>query len=202
METKNKADEGDGGLILILLLNYSHSAHVCTAYMVSDETTRHARAMDSVVHASGPILNGGFASMLGVLVLSVTESYIFKAFFKVMLLVVTFGAAHAILLVPVLLSFIGPKAHMRLEKGDGSHQRLLHATDNLSSSAEGSVSYGSVSDKVIVITPASKKKISAIMSHSPDGVYSKNTADSLDESEYPYQSNGYYDETNHARSYM
>ena len=172
------------------------SAHVCTAYMVSDETTRHARALDSIVHASGPILNGGFSSMLGVLVLSVTESYIFKAFFKVMLLVITFGAAHAILLVPVLLSFIGPNTHMRLEKSDGSDQRLIHTSGTLSSSGEASVSYGSVADRVIVI-PASKKKFSPVMPQTQNGVYSKNTADSLDECDYQFQNN-----SSQARHYM
>ena len=115
--------------------------------MVSDETTRHARALDAIVHASGPILNGSFSSMLGVLVLSFTESYIFKAFFKVMLLVIGFGAAHAILLVPVMLSFIGPNARMTLERTDNHNIEL--ASHSLSFSVEAST--------------ASKRKVTPVL---------------------------------------
>ncbi|RUS69750.1 hypothetical protein EGW08_022489 [Elysia chlorotica] len=189
-------------VLLIMSVGFSvdFCAHVCTAYMVSDETSRHARALDAIVHAAGPILNGGFSSMLGVLVLSVTESYIFKAFFKVMFLVVTFGAAHAILLVPVLLSFIGPDAHMRLEKSDCSDQRLIPTPGALSSSGEGSASYGSVANRVIVIPPSSRNKYSPVISH--DGEYTKNSADSLDESGYQFENNTFHDEANQVRHYI
>ncbi|GFR62700.1 patched family protein [Elysia marginata] len=171
--------------------------------MVSDETTRHGRALDAIVHASGPILNGGFSSMLGVLVLSVTESYIFKAFFKVMLLVVTFGAAHAILLVPVMLSFIGPASHMRLDKSDDeSKRRLLRGNGALSSSGEGSISYGSVSNSITVIPPSPKSNVSRVESQTDNGVYLKNTGDDVDECEHLYENNVYYDAGNPARHYM
>ncbi|KAK3767199.1 hypothetical protein RRG08_018069 [Elysia crispata] len=134
-------------LIMSVGFSVDFCAHVCTAYMVSDETTRHARALDAIVHASGPILNGSFSSMLGVLVLSFTESYIFKAFFKVMLLVIGFGAAHAILLVPVMLSFIGPNARMTLERTDNHNIEL--ASHSLSFSVEAST--------------ASKRKVTPVL---------------------------------------
>ena len=86
------------------------SAHVCSAYLASDSSLdRDARARESLLHASGPILNGGFTSLLGVLVLSFSDSNIFQSFFQIMVLVVGFGTLHAVALIPVVLSFVGPQ---------------------------------------------------------------------------------------------
>ena len=79
--------------------------------MASEESERKARARESIVHASGPILNGGITSLIGVIVLLFSESYIFQSFFKIMVLVIGFGTLHAVALIPVVLSFIGPAAH-------------------------------------------------------------------------------------------
>ncbi|GFR62710.1 patched domain-containing protein 3 [Elysia marginata] len=146
-------------LVMSVGFSVDFCAHICTAYMVSDETTRHGRALDAIVHASGPILNGGFSSMLGVLILSITESYIFKSFFKVMLLVIGFGAAHAILLVPVILSFIGPKSHMRLEEPGPNNAELSPPSVYLPD--EATVANGSTpSDKIAM--PGSNRKIKPV----------------------------------------
>lgn len=93
------------------------SAHVCTAYMVSDKQTRQGRAQDAIIHASSAIFNGGMSSLVGVVVLIFTESYIFQSFFKITLLVVGFGMLHAVLLIPVVLSFIGPGTYIQLDEG-------------------------------------------------------------------------------------
>ncbi|CAL1542954.1 unnamed protein product [Lymnaea stagnalis] len=102
-------------LIMSVGFSVDFCAHVCTAYIVSEETNREDRARDAIVHASGPILNGGLSSIIGVVVLLFTESYIFQSFFKIMLLVIGFGVLHAVFLIPVILSFIGPHAHVDLE---------------------------------------------------------------------------------------
>ncbi|CAG5117285.1 unnamed protein product [Candidula unifasciata] len=102
-------------LIMSVGFSVDFCAHVCTAYMVSEEQTREDRAEDAIIHASGPILNGGVSSIIGVIMLLFTESYIFQSFFKIMLLVIGFGVLHAVFLVPVILSFIGPSAHVHLE---------------------------------------------------------------------------------------
>ncbi|XP_012938836.1 patched domain-containing protein 3 [Aplysia californica] len=98
-------------LIMSVGFSVDFCAHVCTAYMVSEEYSRRERAKEAIVHASGPILNGGMSSLIGVIVLVFTESYIFQSFCKIMLLVIGFGTAHAVLLIPVILSFVGPQAH-------------------------------------------------------------------------------------------
>ncbi|CAG5117286.1 unnamed protein product, partial [Candidula unifasciata] len=102
-------------LIMSVGFSVDFCAHVCTAYMISDEHSSMDRAKDAIIHASGPIFNGGLSSFIGVFILIFSESYIFQSFFKIMVLVIGFGVAHAVFLVPVTLSFIGPKAHVHLE---------------------------------------------------------------------------------------
>ncbi|BFY99213.1 hypothetical protein BsWGS_02253 [Bradybaena similaris] len=103
-------------IIMSVGFSVDFCAHVCTAYMVSDEHSRQDRAKNAIIHASGPIFNGGLSSIIGVFMLIFTESYIFQSFFKIMVLVIGFGVLHAVFLVPVILSFIGPSTHVRLEQ--------------------------------------------------------------------------------------
>ncbi|KAK7479950.1 hypothetical protein BaRGS_00028777, partial [Batillaria attramentaria] len=99
-------------LIMSVGFSVDFSAHVCAAYMTSLECTRHARARQALTHASGPILNGGLSSLVGISVLCVSDSYIFQSFFKIMFLVILFGVLHAVFLMPVILSLVGPELKM------------------------------------------------------------------------------------------
>ncbi|BFZ24035.1 hypothetical protein BsWGS_27076 [Bradybaena similaris] len=103
-------------IIMSVGFSVDFCAHVCTAYMVSDELFREDRAKDAIIHASGPIFNGGLSTLIGVSMLIFSASYIFQSFFKIMLLVIVFGVLHAVFLVPVILSFIGPSTQVRLEQ--------------------------------------------------------------------------------------
>ena len=55
-----------------------------------------------------PILQGAISTILGVIGLALAPSYIFLTFFKMVLLVIVLGALHGLILLPVLLSFLGP----------------------------------------------------------------------------------------------
>ncbi|XP_055884884.1 patched domain-containing protein 3-like isoform X1 [Biomphalaria glabrata] len=102
-------------LIMSVGFSVDFCAHVCTAYIVSEEKSREDRARDAIVHASGPIFNGGVSSILGVVMLYFTESYIFQSFFKIMVLVIGFGVLHAVFLIPVVLAYFGPSTYVDLE---------------------------------------------------------------------------------------
>ena len=85
------------------------TVHISHAFMTATGKNRNERVMAALEKVGVPILNGAFSSILGILMLAFAGSYIFKSFFKTMLLVIVLGLAHSLLLLPVVLSFIGPR---------------------------------------------------------------------------------------------
>ena len=55
------------------------------------------------------MLNGGFSTLLAVILLTLSDVYVFVAFFKIFVLVVIFGLYNGLVVLPVVLSLIGPK---------------------------------------------------------------------------------------------
>ncbi|XP_067674656.1 patched domain-containing protein 3-like [Haliotis asinina] len=99
-------------LIMSVGFSVDFSVHVCSAFMLGEGSTRREKAKYAIVHASGPVLNGAISSFLGVIVLVFSESYIFKSFFNIMLMVTLLGMLHAVFLLPVVLSLIGPRGSL------------------------------------------------------------------------------------------
>ncbi len=85
------------------------TVHISHAFMTATGKNRNERVMAALEKVGVPMLNGAFSSILGILMLAFASSYIFKSFFKTMLLVIMLGLAHSLLLLPVVLSFIGPR---------------------------------------------------------------------------------------------
>lgn len=100
-------------LIMSVGFSVDFTAHICHAFMVAKGSCRNDRAAEAVTSSGGPIFNGAISSVLGILMLAFAKSYIFRSFFKVMLLVIVFGASHALLFLPVVLSLIGPQTEDR-----------------------------------------------------------------------------------------
>ncbi|XP_077992081.1 patched domain-containing protein 3-like [Glandiceps talaboti] len=84
------------------------AAHVCHAFMKADGMDRDDRIKVALCRVAAPIMNGGISSLLGIIVLVNATSYVFLSFFRIMLLTIVFGMAHALLFLPVLLSLVGP----------------------------------------------------------------------------------------------
>ncbi|XP_033751243.1 patched domain-containing protein 3-like [Pecten maximus] len=95
-------------VIMSVGFSVDFSAHICHSFMTADGTDRNARVNTALIRAGGPIFNGAFTSILGVVMLVFSKSYVFVSFFKVMTLVILFGAFHAVLVLPVVLSLFGP----------------------------------------------------------------------------------------------
>ena len=55
-----------------------------------------------------PIVQGAVSTILGVFGLAFAPSYLYVTFFKMVFLVIFLGAAHGLILLPVLLSLFGP----------------------------------------------------------------------------------------------
>ena len=84
------------------------SAHITYAYVSAEGDTGNQR-MRNALHAIGyPIAQGALSTILGVFALAFSASYIFRTFFKTMFLVLSLGAFHGLLIIPALLSIMGP----------------------------------------------------------------------------------------------
>jgi hypothetical protein len=60
----------------------------------------------------GPaVLNGGLSTILAFILLSTSDTYIFLSFFKIFFLICLFGLYHGLIVLPVVLSLVGPLRH-------------------------------------------------------------------------------------------
>ncbi|ROL41333.1 Patched domain-containing protein 3 [Anabarilius grahami] len=96
-------------IILVICIGFSvdFSAHISYAFVSSEKSSANEKAMDAINKLGYPIIQGAVSTIAGVVVLSAAKSYIFRTFFKIMFLVILFGAVHGIVFIPVFLSFLG-----------------------------------------------------------------------------------------------
>eukprot|EP01138_Halocafeteria_seosinensis_P002574 gb/GECG01002632.1/.p1 GENE.gb/GECG01002632.1/~~gb/GECG01002632.1/.p1 ORF type:complete len:779 (+),score=78.86 gb/GECG01002632.1/:1-2337(+) len=93
--------------------------------------SRKLRGAQSLTNMGRPLLNGGLSTLLGVLALAGGSTFIFRAFFRILLFVLLFGMLHGVLLIPTLLSVIGPGTiHTQTRKnGSSSRDDYPHESD-------------------------------------------------------------------------
>ncbi|KAM6953795.1 patched domain-containing protein 3-like [Aplochiton taeniatus] len=94
-------------LVICIGFSVDFSAHISYAFVSSKEPTANQKAIDALSNLGYPIIQGAISTILGVVVLSASESYIFRTFFKIMLLVILFGSLHGIAFIPIFLTFFG-----------------------------------------------------------------------------------------------
>ncbi|XP_033734655.1 patched domain-containing protein 3-like [Pecten maximus] len=101
-------------IIMSIGFSVDFSAHICHAYITVDGATRKERVHNAINRTGGPIINAAISSIIGILILAFSSSYIFQSFFKLMFLVMVLGIGHALLLLPVLFSLVGPVTEVPL----------------------------------------------------------------------------------------
>uniref|UniRef100_W5LVY6 Patched domain-containing protein 3 n=1 Tax=Lepisosteus oculatus TaxID=7918 RepID=W5LVY6_LEPOC len=94
-------------LVICIGFSVDFSAHISYAFVSNRNDNVNTKAIDSLFVLGYPIVQGAASTILGVVVLAAAESYIFRTFFKIMFLVILFGAAHGIVFLPVFLTFFG-----------------------------------------------------------------------------------------------
>ncbi|XP_072025841.1 patched domain-containing protein 3-like [Amphiura filiformis] len=97
-------------LSLILALGFSvdYSAHITYAFVSSSAKTRRQRSIFALYSLGAPTLQGATSTILAVSVLSGSFSYIYRTFFSTMVLVVSIGATHGLVFLPVFLMLFVP----------------------------------------------------------------------------------------------
>ncbi|KAI5641695.1 patched family domain-containing protein [Phthorimaea operculella] len=103
-------------LIMCIGFSVDFTAHICYAYMASKAKSPDQRVSECLYSLGLPIVQGSFSTILGVVALLLSDSYIFSVFFKMVFMVIFFGAMHGLLLLPVLLSLFGPGSCSKQEE--------------------------------------------------------------------------------------
>ncbi|CAJ0963710.1 unnamed protein product [Ranitomeya imitator] len=94
-------------LVICIGFSVDFSAHIVYASVSNRKPNANQRVIDALHVLGYPIVQGALSTILGIAALSAAKSYIFQTFFKIMLLVITFGALHGLLFIPVFLMTVG-----------------------------------------------------------------------------------------------
>lgn len=94
-------------LVMCIGFSVDFSAHISYSFVSSLKSDVNEKAIDALAHLGYPILQGAMSTILGVVVLSMSGSYIFRTFFKIVFLVITFGLLHGLVFIPVFLTLFG-----------------------------------------------------------------------------------------------
>ena len=117
-------------LIMCIGFSVDFSAHISYHFCISKEKTGNAKAIDALANLGTPITQGALSTIFGVVVLATSNSYILRTFFKIMFLVMVFGFMHAMFILPVVLSLIGPQTQCKIGRNDNKREETMKGDIN------------------------------------------------------------------------
>ncbi|XP_044763216.1 protein patched homolog 1-like [Coccinella septempunctata] len=103
------------GLELAIGLCVDYATHIGHTFLTVNGSRRE-RAVRTMTSIGSAVVYGGLSTLIGVLMLSFSDAYIFQAFFKIFFLVISFGLYHGVIVMPVILSIVGPQPYSNLHK--------------------------------------------------------------------------------------
>ncbi|GMH99553.1 hypothetical protein TrST_g3288 [Triparma strigata] len=105
--------------IMSVGLSVDYCVHIAHAYVHAEEKTDPTKRLKEALMSLGPaVFKGGFTTLLGVCLLSLASSSVFRMFFKMLFLTVIFGVLHGVFSLPVFLC-LHQKLMNRLGLGHG-----------------------------------------------------------------------------------
>ncbi|CAD7701858.1 unnamed protein product [Ostreobium quekettii] len=98
-------------VVLAVGIAVDYSAHVAHTFLVA-QGSRQERARGALLQIGGDVFSGAFTTFLAVVAVAAAEHYIFQVSFKMFFAIVIFGVWHGLVVLPVLLSLVGPPPYV------------------------------------------------------------------------------------------
>lgn len=109
-------------MVVSIGLAVDYSAHIAHSFLVLDGS-RNDRAKGALRHIGGEVCAGAFTTWLAIAAMGVAEHYISRVFFKMFFAIVVTGVWHGIVVLPVILSAVGPVVlHPERSRGTSSEK--------------------------------------------------------------------------------
>lgn len=109
-------------IVISVGLCVDYAAHIGHNFMLQ-AGTRAERVQATMSDVGAAVLNGGFSTFLGVMLLAMSKSYVFRVLFATFFITVVLGLFHGMVLLPALLGLIGPDSYA----GAGGHHSVKSA---------------------------------------------------------------------------
>jgi len=155
-------------LVLAIGLALDYSVHIAHAFMRTPGPSRQARVDAALEEMGTPVIHGCASTFLAVVVLSSSSSYVFRVFFRMFFGIVLFGGGHGLILLPVLLSLIGPE-YVGGDGGSGAGHGGAHVPEMTLSSPNDIKSASPVAELAAMrATPPSPKATSSAPPSPPE----------------------------------
>jgi len=122
-----------------------YSAHIGHTFLTINQGSRTKRSLDTVLHIGAAVMYGGASTILALAVLANSEAYTYRSFFRIFFLVIIFGLFHGIVLLPVILSVLGPTPYDKIDKNKDAmteHDREMEVISFIEKSQEQQPSNG------------------------------------------------------------
>ena len=117
-------------LVLAVGISVDYNVHLAHAFKTATGT-RDERVRKALSSVGVSILHGAFSTFLAIVILAGSETFMFRVFFKSFFGIILFGSIHALILLPVILSWIGmPSSTVEEEKP--KEYELVHSEENAS----------------------------------------------------------------------
>jgi predicted RND superfamily exporter protein len=93
--------------VIAVGLAVDYSAHIAHSYLVARGSGLE-RAKEAIDHIGMSVFHGGFSTLLAVLPLGMSKSYVFRVLFKMWFMIIIFGSYFGIIVLPIMLRCLGP----------------------------------------------------------------------------------------------
>ena len=109
--------------IMAIGISVDYSAHLIHTFKSLEGENKKKKTRRALRVIGVNIFNGGFSTLLAILPLTGSETYIFRVFFKCWFPIVVYGLGHALILLPVILSVFGVTPFSKPDEKEASQSK-------------------------------------------------------------------------------